>query len=152
MWRMTKEMVDENMIFMSPNIPPNWTCCMSACNCAWIFSRIFDIWILALSDDNEYFQDGVYMSNNWHFIMVGSCVTTMNIKNAGSCINNIHFIICSLAVMIFAYFYWKIYAINVHKETSLSIRKTFLIFVNHANMYINAYEEKCNRVSLEKKC
>jgi hypothetical protein len=59
--------------------------------------------------------------------MVGSCVTTMNIKNVGSCVNNIHFVICSLVVMIiiFPYFYWKIYAINVHKETSLSIRKPF---------------------------
>jgi len=46
------------------------------------------------------------MSNNLHFLMVGSCVTTMNTvgscvttmntKNVGSCVNNIHFILCSL--------------------------------------------------------
>jgi hypothetical protein len=87
--------------------------------------------------------------------MVGSCVTTMNIKNVGSCVNNIHFIICSLVVMIiiFPYSYWKIYAINVHKETSLSVRKPFFcIFVNHANVYISAYKAKRNGVSLENKC
>ena len=128
---------------------------MSSCNHAWIFSRNFGIWISSLSDDNECFQDGNVMSNSWHFLMVGSCATTMNINNVGSCVNNIHFIICSLAIMIIIcpYSYWKIYSINVHKETSLSIRNHFFIFVNHANMYINAYEEKCNRVSLEeKKC
>jgi hypothetical protein len=78
--------------------------------------------------------------------MVGSCVTTMNIKNVGSCVNNIHLVTCSLAVMIIIcpYFYWKMYAINV--KTSLSIRNPFLL------LYISAYEVKCNRVSLEKKC
>jgi uncharacterized membrane protein AbrB (regulator of aidB expression) len=60
--------------------------------------------------------------------MVGSCVTTMNIKNVGSCVNNIHFVTCSLVVMIIIcpYFYWKMYAINV--KTSLSIRNPFLLF------------------------
>ena len=100
MWRIMKGKVDENMTFMSPNMPPNLTCCMSSCNCAWIFSRNFGIWILALSDDNEYFQDSIYMNNSWHLLMVGSCVTTMNIENVGSCVNNIHFVICSLAIMI----------------------------------------------------
>ena len=100
MWRVMKGKVDENTTFLSLNLPPNWTCCMSSCNCAWIFSRNFGIWILASSDDNEYFQDGTYMSNSWNFLMVGSCVTTMNIENVGSCVNNIHFIICSLVVMI----------------------------------------------------
>jgi hypothetical protein len=64
--------------------------------------------------------------------MVGSCVTTMNIKNVGSCVNNIHFVTCSLVVMIIIcpYFYWKMYAINVHKKTSLSIRKPpFFLFL-----------------------
>jgi len=80
-------------------------------------------------------------------------VTTMNIKNVGSCVNNIQFIICSLAVMIiiYPYSYWKIYAINVLKETSLSIIKPLCIFLNPVNMYSNDYEAKCNRVSLEKK-
>ena len=49
----------------------------------------FDWWCLF---NNECFQGVKYMSNNWHFLMVGSCVTTMNIKNVGSCVNNIHFI------------------------------------------------------------
>ena len=47
------------------------------------------------------------------------------------------------------------YAINVHKENITEYKKAlfFCICVNHANMYINAYEAKCNRVSLkEKKC
>jgi hypothetical protein len=63
--------------------------------------------------------------------MVGSCVTTMNIKNVGSCVINIHFVICSLTVMIiiYPYSYWKIYAINVRKETSLSIRKHFFLYL-----------------------
>jgi hypothetical protein len=88
--------------------------------------------------------------------MVGSCVTTMNIKNVGSCVNNIHFVICSLAVIIIIcpYSYWKMYAINVHKENITEYKKAlfFCICVNHANMYNNSYEAKCNRVSLEKKC
>jgi hypothetical protein len=81
--------------------------------------------------------------------MVGSCVTTMNIKNVGSCVNNIHFVTCSLVVMIIIcpYFYWKMYAINVHKENITEYKKA-LSFV----LYISAYEVKCNRVSLEKKC
>jgi hypothetical protein len=62
--------------------------------------------MLALSDDNECFQDGIYMSSNCHFLMVGSCVTTMNINNVGSCVNNIHFVICSLVVMIIIYPYY----------------------------------------------
>jgi hypothetical protein len=63
--------------------------------------------------------------------MVGSCVTTMNIKNVGSCVINIHFVIFSLVVMIIIcpYSYRKIYAINVHKATSLSIRKPFFVYV-----------------------
>jgi len=36
------------------------------------------------------------VSNNLHFLMVGSSVTTMNTKNVGSCVNNIHLISCSL--------------------------------------------------------
>ena len=36
--------------------------------------------------------------------------------------------------------------ITVHKKS------LFFIFMNHANMYINAYEAKCDKVSLEKKC
>jgi hypothetical protein len=70
--------------------------------------------------------------------MVGSCVTTMNIKNVGSCVNNIHFVICSLVVMIIIcpYSYWKIYAINVHKETSLSIRKPFFLYMCESCQYV----------------
>jgi len=63
---------------------------------------------------------------------VGSCVTTMNIKNVGSCVNNIHFVTCSLAVMIIIcpYFYWKMYAINVHKENIIEYNKApFFVFV-----------------------
>jgi hypothetical protein len=57
--------------------------------------------------------------------MVGSCVTTMNIKHVGSCVNNIHFFTCSLVVMIIIcpYFYWKMYAINVHKENITEYKK-----------------------------
>jgi hypothetical protein len=63
--------------------------------------------------------------------MVGSCVTTMNIKNVGSCVNNIHFVTCSLAVMIIIcpYFYWKMYAINVHKENITEYKKAPFFFV-----------------------
>jgi hypothetical protein len=32
--------------------------------------------------------------------MVGSCVTTMNIENVGSCVKQHYFVICSLVVMI----------------------------------------------------
>ena len=103
MWRIMKGKLDENRTFLSPNILPNLICCMSSCNHAWVFSRNFGIWMSALNDDNECFQDGIYMSNNWHFLMVGSCVTTMNIKNVGSYVNNIHFVICSLVVMIIIY-------------------------------------------------
>ena len=90
MWGIAEDKVDEKVTFLSPNILPNWTCCMSSCNRVWIFSRTFgfDWWCLF---NNEYFQGVKYMSNNWHFLMVGSCVTTMNIKNVGSCVNNIHF-------------------------------------------------------------
>jgi hypothetical protein len=90
------------------------------------------------------------------FLMVGSCVTTMNIKNVGSCVNNIHFVTCSLGVMIiiYPYFYRKMYAINVHKENITEYKESLYIYmcVNHANMYISSYEPKCNKVSLEKKC
>jgi hypothetical protein len=62
----------------------------------------------------------------------GSCVTTMNIENVGSCVNNIHFVICShVAVMIIIYPFscWN-------KNTSLSIRNPFL-HICESCQYVN---------------
>jgi hypothetical protein len=70
--------------------------------------------------------------------MVGSCVTTMNIKNVGSCVNNIHFVICSLVVMIIIcpYSYWKMYAINVHKENITEYKKALFLYMCESCQYV----------------
>ena len=73
------------------------------------------------------------------FLTVGSCVTTMNIKNVGSCVNNIHFLICSFDVIIIIcpYSYWKMYAINVHKENIIEYKKApFFLYMCESCQYV----------------
>ena len=69
--------------------------------------------------------------------MVGSCVTTMNMTNVGSCVNNIHSITCFLSAWDKI---WK-YTYTRSDNPSMYIRNTCLDVMNHAKNRSN-----CNKV------
>ena len=95
MWGIEEDKMDEKWAFFASQHTPQLNLlhvlmqpCMALLKNFWHLNFGFYWWCLF---NNEYFWGVKYMSNNWHFLIVGSCVTTMNINNVGSCVNNIHF-------------------------------------------------------------
>ena len=85
---------------------------------------------------------------NWYFLWLVLVLTTMNIKNVVSCVNNIYFFF----LLFFNACTANDKSCTGNDKSLICIRKKFLIFLNHGKIDINVFESIATKCSLEESC